>query len=170
MENQISKNNEFFQLIKQYKKHPKNEYYVVERGFVLLARMVDTKIKIDKFCENDSFSIPFMNRVDNVVVFKSLDENVSLNKLDVDYEALFMEANIYYEIENNLKYLKCDTNNHFALIGVTDQEATQYLINKNTVLIAGDAFFKCKNFEDIEIPKIDLNNMNKYISLFIGER
>ena len=30
MENQISKNNEFFQLIKQYKKHPKNEYNVVE--------------------------------------------------------------------------------------------------------------------------------------------
>lgn len=35
MENQISKNNEFFQLIKQYKKHPKNEYYVVEELFIL---------------------------------------------------------------------------------------------------------------------------------------
>ena len=32
---------------------------------------------------------------------KALDENVHLNKLDVTYEALFMEANIYYEIESN---------------------------------------------------------------------
>lgn len=35
METQISKNNEFFQLIKQYKKHPKNEYYVIEELFIL---------------------------------------------------------------------------------------------------------------------------------------
>ena len=31
---------------------------------------------------NDSFSIPFMNRVDNVVVFKSLDENAVLKIID----------------------------------------------------------------------------------------
>ena len=43
---------------KSHVHYHKNEYYVVERGFVLLARMVDGKIKIDKFCENDSFSIP----------------------------------------------------------------------------------------------------------------
>ena len=36
----------------------KNEYYIVEQGFVLVAMMIDGKIKIDKFCENDSFSIP----------------------------------------------------------------------------------------------------------------
>ncbi|MBQ7316941.1 MAG: hypothetical protein IJW90_07470 [Clostridia bacterium] len=35
----------------------KREYYIVERGYVLLARMIDGKVKIDKFCENDSFSV-----------------------------------------------------------------------------------------------------------------
>lgn len=35
MDNQISKNNEFFQLVKEYKKRPKNEYYVVEELFIL---------------------------------------------------------------------------------------------------------------------------------------
>lgn len=35
MDNQISKNNEFFQMIKEYKKHPKNEFYVVEELFIL---------------------------------------------------------------------------------------------------------------------------------------
>lgn len=35
MDNQISKNNEFFQMIKEYKKHPKDEYYVIEELFIL---------------------------------------------------------------------------------------------------------------------------------------
>lgn len=35
MNYQISKNNEFFQMIKEYKKHPKNEYYVIEELFIL---------------------------------------------------------------------------------------------------------------------------------------
>lgn len=39
----------------------------------------------------------------NVLTYlnKSLDENVNLNKLDVNYESFFMEANIYWEIESN---------------------------------------------------------------------
>lgn len=35
MDNQISKNNDFFQMIKEYKKHPKNEFYVAEELFIL---------------------------------------------------------------------------------------------------------------------------------------
>ena len=35
MENLVSKNNEFFQILKEYKKHPKNEYYVIEELFIL---------------------------------------------------------------------------------------------------------------------------------------
>ena len=42
---------------KSHVHYHKNEYYVIERGFVLLALLVDGKIKIDKFCENESFSI-----------------------------------------------------------------------------------------------------------------
>lgn len=37
--------------------------------------------------------MPFLNR--------ALDENINVNKLDTLFEALFMEANIYYEIESN---------------------------------------------------------------------
>ena len=35
MEYQVSKNNEFFQMIKEYKRHPKDEYYVIEELFIL---------------------------------------------------------------------------------------------------------------------------------------
>ena len=35
MDSQISKNNDFFQMIKEYKRRPKNEYYVVEEMFIL---------------------------------------------------------------------------------------------------------------------------------------
>lgn len=35
MDNQISKNNDFFQLIKEHKRHPKDEYYVIEELFIL---------------------------------------------------------------------------------------------------------------------------------------
>ena len=38
--------------------YQKKEYYIVERGFVLIALMIDGKLKIEKLFENDSFSIP----------------------------------------------------------------------------------------------------------------
>ena len=52
MDNQISKNNEFFQMIKEYKKHPKNEYYVVEELFILeLSLKYDCEIVGMIYCE-----------------------------------------------------------------------------------------------------------------------
>ncbi len=35
MDSQISKNNEFIQKLKEYKRHPKNEFYVIEELFIL---------------------------------------------------------------------------------------------------------------------------------------
>lgn len=51
-----SKSNSYWQ--KSHVHFHKNEYYIVERGFILLALMIDGKVKIEKFGENDSFSIP----------------------------------------------------------------------------------------------------------------
>ena len=43
---------------KSHVHYHKKEYYIVEQGFVLIARMIDGKIEMDKLCENDSFSVP----------------------------------------------------------------------------------------------------------------
>lgn len=69
----------------------RNVLLEMNNNFELLDLHVQRLYLLDEI--NELNVLPYLN--------KSLDENVSLNKLDVDYEALFMEANIYYEIENN---------------------------------------------------------------------
>lgn len=69
----------------------RNILFEMNNNFDLLDLHVQRLILLDEI--NELNVMPYLN--------KSLDEKVIINKLDVNYEALFMEANIYYEIENN---------------------------------------------------------------------
>ena len=69
----------------------RNVLFEMNNNFELLDLHVQRLNLLDEI--NELNVLPYLN--------KSLDENVGVNKLDVNFEALFMEANIYYEIENN---------------------------------------------------------------------
>jgi len=43
---------------KSHVHYKKREVYVVEKGVVLMAQLVDTEVKLTKLCENDVVSVP----------------------------------------------------------------------------------------------------------------
>lgn len=82
--------------------YKKREFYVVEKGFVLIALLVGNEVKIKKLCENDSFFIPVGvahnvlmcdNAVMHTVKFGTQDEDWNssteldrvLSNFDIDY-------------------------------------------------------------------------------------
>lgn len=57
MDNLIGKNNELLQVIKDNKKHPKSNNYIIEELFILsLLKKYNKKVEIVLYCEEDIFS------------------------------------------------------------------------------------------------------------------
>lgn len=74
VDNQISKNNDFFQLIKEYKRHPKDEYYVIEELFILeMTLKYPCKLIGLLYCEELCYSDVAKNII---ITYKQKCENV----------------------------------------------------------------------------------------------
>lgn len=67
-------------------------------------------------------------------------------------------SSLEFNIKDNGKYLGNETNPYHVLIGLSDTNVTEFSIDENTVVIAGQALANCKNITSLTIP----NNV-KYI-------
>ena len=110
MENQISKNNEFFQLIKQYKKHPKNEYYVIEELFILEMCLkypceVIGLLYCDELCYSDNVKsiIANFNKITNNIYKISKKTYNSLAEKDNASGIIALVKKEYVNLNNTSK-------------------------------------------------------------------
>lgn len=85
---------------------------------------------------------------------KNIETIILSEKLQNIGEDAFLGCdNIKYNVKDKIKYLGTSENKYFALITYQNQEDNKYIINSKTKLIAANAFFKCKSFSSISIPK-----------------
>jgi len=145
MDNQISKNNEFFQMIKENKKNPKNEFYVVEELFILEMSLkysceIIGLLYCDELCYSDTTKKiieKYKNICDKVYkiskkIYQSLSEKdnssgmialirkpyIDLNSIDEKYKKILVLNGI--EIPGNLGTMirTCDATNFDLIIMV----------------------------------------------------
>lgn len=84
---------------------------------------------------------------------KSLtDINIPNSVTSIGYCAFERCSSLKYNEYDNAHYLGNDTNPYLALITAKNKNITTCLINENTKIIVGNAFYGCQSLTDINIP------------------
>lgn len=83
---------------------------------------------------------------------RSLRELSIPNSIKYIQESAFVYSGLQFNEQGNVLYLGNSDNPYLVLVKVQDRENNSYAINKDTKVIANNAFENCKNLTSIVIP------------------